>query len=167
MNNDDDAQKPREFFIEDSGGPMFDARVFTKPQTANSIHVIGFSSYEKLKAERDEYIDEAEHFQSKTIDLDQANGMLKTEIEALRKDRDELKKLNSAIYQAGTWLGMEVQIQSGRELQKMIQQQCDDYRYVLEKINNLSIWNNNSLEEDFHKINALAHEVLNKYPKGE
>lgn len=34
----------------------------------------------QLKIERDEYVHEAEHFQHKAIDLDQANGILKNEL---------------------------------------------------------------------------------------
>ena len=40
--------------------------------------------------ERDEYVHEAEHFQNKCIDLDQANGMLKAENERLKTALQEV-----------------------------------------------------------------------------
>lgn len=53
------------------------------------IHVVEHSALEAAERERDEYIHEAERFQNKCIDLGQANGMLKAEIERLHKSMPE------------------------------------------------------------------------------
>lgn len=42
--------------------------------------------------ERDEYVHEAEHFQNKCIDLDQANGILKAENERLSSALEYLRE---------------------------------------------------------------------------
>lgn len=70
-----------------------------------------------LKAERDEYVHEAEHFQHKAIDLDQANGILRNELEKAKTDAEswrrtrqidldaanaEIEKLHSTI--ANEWM---------------------------------------------------------------
>lgn len=44
--------------------------------TKNTHQVVELSAFDAMKRERDEYVHEAEHFQNKCIDLDQANGIL-------------------------------------------------------------------------------------------
>ncbi len=86
-----DLSKAREFWIEDNGGPLFDARVFTKPQTASSIHVIEYSAVVEAWAE-------AQMWRQSFDSLEAERDKLKAELEAWRNDsivaeRDEFERL--------------------------------------------------------------------------
>lgn len=42
--------KPREFWITDNGGPLYDVRITSSPTEANSIHAIEYSAYDQALA---------------------------------------------------------------------------------------------------------------------
>lgn len=80
--------------------------LFEDLEAKEIVHVIEKYYADALETERDEYVHEAEHFQHKAIDLDQANGMLKAELNkkefelaesaiALNEARAELKQANA------------------------------------------------------------------------
>lgn len=60
-----------------------------------TVHVIEYTAYENLRAERDEYVEEAERFQHKCIDLDQANGILRAELAQVRAECEKFRTMAS------------------------------------------------------------------------
>lgn len=47
-------KKPREYWLTDEGGPKFDMQYSDRPLGANSIHLIEYSAFKKLREEYEE-----------------------------------------------------------------------------------------------------------------
>jgi cell division septum initiation protein DivIVA len=71
-------------------------------QTNENGSKVFYQYWQDAVKERDEYVAEAERFQHKCIDLDQANGMLKAEVERLKLHIPTMSK-DEAEYRAHKW----------------------------------------------------------------